>query len=71
MESRLARMEEKLDALIASLERREQSQDRHNELFYRARDKVNEMDARSKGAWFAVGIFSAVISFLVSFFNKG
>ena len=67
---RLARMEAKLDQFIDLLERIESSQAKHNDLFYMTRDKVNDMDSRQKGAWFIVGIFSAVVSFLVSLFNK-
>lgn len=67
---RLTRMEAKLDYIIDNHSRSEREQAKHNDLFYRTRDKVNDMDSRAKGAWFIVGIFSAGISFLVSFFNK-
>lgn len=67
---RLARIEAKLDQFMDLIQRIESGQAKHNDLFYRTRDKVNDMDSRAKGAWFIVGIFSAAVSFLVSFFNK-
>ena len=67
---RLARMEAKIDQCLDLFERMEKAQGKHNDLFYMTRDKVNDMDSRAKGAWFIVGIFSAIVSFLVSHFNK-
>lgn len=67
---RLARMEAKLDHIIENHSRFEREQAKHNDFLYATRDKVNDMDSRAKGAWFIVGIFSAAVSFLVSFFNK-
>lgn len=68
--TRLARIEAKLDQFMDLIQRIESGQAKHNDLFYQTRDKVNDMDSRAKGAWFIVGIFSAAVSFLVSFFNK-
>jgi len=68
--TRLARIEAKLDQFMDLIQRIESGQAKHNDLFYQTRDKVNDMDSRAKGAWFIVGIFSAIVSFLVSHFNK-
>ena len=66
---RLARMEAKLDAVLDRLEARDRAQDKHNELFYMTRDKVNEMDARAKGGWFVITIIAGLVSAIVSFFG--
>jgi hypothetical protein len=68
---RQARIETKLDHLLDLMERQERAQAKHNDLFYLVRDKVNDMDSKNKGAWFVVGVFSAVVSFLVSFLSRG
>lgn len=67
--SRLARMEAKLDAMMAYIEKMDTTQEKHNDFFYATRDKVNDLESRNRGAWLVIGIFSAMVSFLVSLFK--
>lgn len=70
---RLARMEAKLDHLREYLEAKDKSQEKHNDLFYKTRDKVNEMEAKQKGAWVVItvmaSVLSAVSTFVISLFK--
>lgn len=62
-----ARMEEKMDHLLDQFSRHRDNQEKQNDVFHETRDRINRMEAHAKGAWFVVGIFSAGISWLVSY----
>lgn len=61
MESRLARLEEKIDHLITSMDRFVDTQGKHNVLFYQTRDEVIVIKASAKAAWFTLTVFGAVV----------
>lgn len=71
--ARLARMEAKLDSLMSYLEAKEKSQEKHNDLFYLARDKINELETKQKTAWSVISVIATVCgaigSYLVSYFK--
>ncbi len=57
---RLARIEAKQDAITDLLNRFIHSQEKHNDAFYKVRDKINEREANAKGAWFTIGLFGSL-----------
>ncbi len=66
---RLARVEEKVDFLIELSKVHNSAQERHNQLFYQTRDKVERMEAKH-GAMAALAVFlSGLISVIVGFFS--
>jgi type IV secretory pathway component VirB8 len=59
-ETRLARLEEKIDSLSKSIDQFIESQGDHNDKFYEIRDRVRDMQANAKGAWWTVGLFGTL-----------
>lgn len=70
MESeRLARLEGKIDVMNEYLRDHMEEQDKHNEIFYRNRDKVERMEAKH-GVISALAVFmSGLISIIAGFFT--
>ncbi len=73
---RLARMEATQLAMLSELRRFCDTQDEHNKVFYRVRDNVRDIEARTKGAWFVFGLFgtltaavSGVVAWVVTTFK--
>lgn len=66
---RLARLEGKIDVMSEYLRAHIDSQEKHNDIFYRNRDKVERMEAKH-GAISALAVFmSGLISIIAGFFS--
>lgn len=61
---RLARLEEKLDSLKSLLERVLDDQEEKNGMFFEVRDRVNSIEATSRGAWKTLAILGTVSAML-------
>lgn len=59
-DNQLARMEAKQDAMLEELRRFIEAQSEHNEAFYKVRDHVLEIKAKSQGAWFVFSLFGTI-----------
>jgi len=65
-DSRLVRLEEKIDHLLKYLEKRDEALEKQNNIHNETRDRLIQMEAKNQGAWFIITVFSGVIAFITT-----